>query len=269
MSPTPSGRAAACLFALLIFSACDRQEPAENTATEKTQNPEAQPKTAQREGRPDPGTRLRKARDEALAETDPAKRERLLAQVIWDAFETDPDFAQECFDLLEPGSPSTLRLLSHVGLRLAEQDPAAALEWARGIDREIEKNVALGAVALVISNQDPNTAATIALDEMAAGLERNRCAVQITQRWAQQDPAAAATWIAAFPHDTARETGMRTVIDSWLRHDPAAMTRWILATNDPNPWQTHLLAALESEPDPAKRETLRETIQTHGLPLKP
>ncbi len=259
-------REVVCILSLLGLGACNRQNDSTPAGDgQELAAPSASTKTARREVLPDPATRLRKARDEAMAETDPAIRERLLAEVIWNAFESDPDFAQECFDQLEPGSASTLRLLSHVGLRLAEQDMASALEWARGIELEVERMVALGAVALVLSNQDPTAAAAIAFDEMTQSIERDRCAVQITQRWVQQDPPAAAAWIAEFPADAAREAGMRTIVDTWMRSDPAAMTRWLLASGNVESWQPVIVALLDSEVDSSKRETLRSAISQAGL----
>jgi hypothetical protein len=53
--------------------------------------------------------------------------------------------------------------------------------------------------------------------------------VRVLQRWAAQNPADAAAWLALFPAGDAREAGFRTVISEWTETDPQAAVSWLAA----------------------------------------
>ena len=222
------------LLALLLTSCGEKKEPGSRNAPESAVAPRhsatRQPRGADDER--DPRGTLRDAYERAGGETDPAIRERALESVAWDALDVDPELAREAFAELTPDRESSRQMVGHFAMRLAEDDPDQAIEWARALEQEEERSDAFGRIAVVVAAADPSRAADLLSEEMRAGLPRDRAVVQVVQRWAQSAPADAAAWVVAFPQGAARSAGFKAVAAAWIGSDPAALAAWVEARED-------------------------------------
>jgi len=234
---------------LLLLAACDKKKESSSSAAGDGQSAlpgRSTTRSDSAEEEPDPRIALRASLDRASGEADPATREKILESVAWDAIDVDPALSREAFAALTPDSESSRRLVGHFAMRLADEDPERAIEWAAALEQEEERSDAFGRIAVVISGTDPSRAATLVSEEMTAGPPRDRAVVQILQRWAQATPADAAAWIAGFPQGAARSAGLKAVATAWLESDPAALAAWVEAREE-GPVRTEaVLAAAES-----------------------
>lgn len=162
----------------------------------------------------------------------PADRAKALADVAWNALETDPDTAHEAFLQLPADSPEMIRLIQHYALRLAEQDPEAAIAWAEALGTELEVATAKYQIALALAEADPLRAANLLSESGLAGRELDVAVVQVIQRWAAKSAPAAAAWVAAFPQGASRSAGIGAVVERWLPGDPAAAFGWLGGLKD-------------------------------------
>jgi hypothetical protein len=218
---------------LLLVSACEKKSESSSGGENRSGAPSKPTRTERRDLRAEreteAKTELRKALEAAESETDPAAREKALATVAWDGIDIDREIAQKAFAGLTPGGEEARRLIAHFAMRMADDDPEAALEWARGLEQPVERDDAISRIAVVISTSDPQRGASLALEEVPEGLPRNRAVVQIVQRWSQTAPADAATWITSLPDGPARKGAIRNLSTIWSESDGAALSRWVSA----------------------------------------
>ncbi len=208
---------------------------------------------------PDAKAVLRANLNLALAETDPAGKEKALERVAWDGIDVDPALAREAYAALEPDGEAARRLTAHFAGRLADIDPEQAIEWARGLEHEQERAGAFGRIGVVISASDPERGAALVMAEMPAGSPRDRAVVQVAQRWAQAAPEAAAAWISSQPEGAARSAGLREIAVLWSAEDFEGLARWIGAREGEAARMEGLLAAaatLKGEKPAAREEKL-------------
>jgi hypothetical protein len=235
------------LLGFLLLIGCGEKE--ENSAAAERQEPlpgRSESRLPRDSEDADPRIALRESLDEAVRESDPEAREKLLEAVAWDAIDVDPELSREAFASLTPGSESSRRMVGHFAMRLADEDPDQALAWARGLEEEEERSDAFGRIAVVMSAEDPAAAATLVAEEMTAGTPRDRAVVQVLQRWSQAAPADAADWISGFPRGAARSAGLKAVAAAWIESDAPEFAAWVEATED-GPLRTEaLLAAAEA-----------------------
>lgn len=205
------------------------------------------------DGRPDPGgtqtrtsrgghsprqpvqgspAELRKILKSAVGIESPAAREKAIADVAWNALETDPDLAVEAFLQLPTGSTEKIRLIQHYAMRLAEQNPDEALAWAATLGSEEEISAAHSQIALALAETDPRRAASLLSESGIVSHEFDVTVVQVVQRWAAQSPPDTAAWVARFPSGPAREAGIKIIADRWLQADPQAAFSWLAALQD-------------------------------------
>ena len=219
---------AALVIGSLLFVSCREREqsPSEPAAADGSAT-RIEARGSVRGAEVDPRVTLRESYESALLETDGVAREKELEAVAWDGIDVDPELAREAFAMLPPGSESARRLVGHFAMRLADEDPGRALEWARELEHEDERSEAIGRIAVVVSADDPRRAAGLVMDEMAEGPARDRAVVQVVQRWVRRSPADAAGWIVELPGAAARGAGIKTLTAAWLDADPTGLSGWI------------------------------------------
>lgn len=220
------------VFVLLLLSACDKKSESSNAGGD-SKLPTKTDRSArrEREARVDDEMReakaaLRKAYEAAEKESDPAAREKALAAVAWDGIDVDSELAREAFAALTPGSEESRRLIAHFAMRMADDDPDGALEWARSLEQPEERGDAMSRVAVVISDSDPARATTLIAEEVPEGLPRNRATIQVVQRWSQKAPADAAAWVATLPAGVARNLALQNLATTWSQSDTRAFEAW-------------------------------------------
>jgi hypothetical protein len=230
---------------LLLLAACgEKKEGSSAPDAGKNALPgRSVARSGDEEDAPDPRVALRASFDQASGEQDAAAREKILESVAWDALDVDPELAREAFTALTPDSESSRRMVGHFAMRLADENPERAIEWARALEQKEERSDAFGRIAVVISATDPAASAALVSEEMTAGPPRDRAVVQVIQRWSQAAPADAAAWIAAFPQGAARSAGLKAVAAAWLGSDPTALAAWVEAREE-GPVRTEAVLAV-------------------------
>jgi len=174
----------------------------------------------------------RKMLKTAAAIESPETRQKVIAEVAWNTLATDPDLACKAFLQLPAGSSEKISLIQHYAMRLAEQNPTAALGWAAALESESEISAARSQIALIMAGTDPAGAAKLLSESGLASREFDVAVVQLVQRWAAQSPPDAAAWVVRFPSGPAREAGAKIIADRWLQADPQAAFSWLDALQD-------------------------------------
>jgi hypothetical protein len=194
----------------------------------------------------DPVVVLKRTFEDALVTPDAAARQKALEQVAWDGIDVDPELARRAFEKLEPDSEARRKLSAHFAMRLAESNPDEALEWALALPEEGERGEALGRIAVVISDKDPERAGRLIAEHVPEGKTRDRAVVQVLQRWSQADPAAAVEWAGDFSAGAARSAGLKVSLAAWLEKDAPAAAAWVGARSEESLRADCLVAVAES-----------------------
>jgi hypothetical protein len=82
------------------------------------------------------------------------------------------------------------------------------------------------AIAVAAAEASPPEAAMLLAGKIQPGAIQNRAAVAIVQRWAQQSPPDAASWVAQFPDSPVRTAAMLDLFAIWQRFDAGAAETW-------------------------------------------
>ncbi len=215
---------------LCLAAACERAEKNERAADDN--KPASQVTHAQRETSPNSGHTLRAALAEAQALTDPQARDKALAQVAWNALEQDEKIAREAFNRMAPDSPQRIALIQHFAMRMADEDPDAALAWSGTLASQSETAAAQARIALVIAPTDPARAANLLSESGLPSREFDVAIVQVLRHWAGKSPPDAAAWVAVFPEGGFRKAGVETVLSQWTTIDPQAAVSWLSNLSD-------------------------------------
>jgi hypothetical protein len=221
------------LITALLGVSCDQPDKAEAAHNSPASNePVKHRRRVLREPAPNQSAALREIFQNALTIESPAAREKALADVAWCALETAPGLAQEAFQRLPKNSPEKIRLIQHYALRLAEQNPDEAIDWAAALETEQETAAAMGYIALEIAETDPLRAANLLSESGIAGRDFDVAVVQVIQRWAAQSASDAAAWVSSFPPGAFREAGIKVIAGQWLPQDAPAAFAWLEQMQD-------------------------------------
>jgi hypothetical protein len=178
----------------------------------------------------DPVEELRKSL--AIAKLMPDARDKALAEVVWNAMEIHPETAREAFLQLSADSPEKLRLIRHRAMRSAAENPDEAIDWAAGLDSEIEISAATSQIALELATKDPVRAANLLSDFGIEGREFDVAVVQVVQRWAANAPPDAVAWVRKFAAGEVRQASLQAVFERWLIQDSVAAIQWAQSIDD-------------------------------------
>jgi len=125
-------------------------------------------------------------------------------------------------------------LLARVGARLAEENPAAAMALADGLDERQRQRFA-ERLAASLAEQSPDAARRFALQLNDPGT-RSAMLARILETEAAKDPAAAARGLMAMPPDEAeaRARAARRIGSEWASRDTLAALQWVGSLDDEN-----------------------------------
>lgn len=252
----------ACLGLGLLAASCDKPNQVHSPAEENPDAPRITKKIQRppREDVPDARGKLRSA----LEIKAPEARDKTIAKLAWDALELDPELAREAMDKLTPGGPERIRLLQHLAMRMAEENVESALTWAATLDNAHENAAAIGHVALVLADSDPERAGKLLSESGIEGRDFDVVVVQVLGRWAAQSPAEAAAWVALFPAGESREAGIRSVVSTWVEADAAGAVSWMATLRDDTVRGETIRAAAEALVSQA--EGARKQVLDHAEP---
>lgn len=118
-------------------------------------------------------------------------------------------------------------LLARVGARLAEDNPAAAMALADGLDERQRQRFA-ERLAANLAEQSPDAARRFAL-QLNDPVTRSSMLARILETEAAKDPAAAAQGFLAMPPDEveARARAARRIGSEWASRDTLAALQWV------------------------------------------
>ncbi len=126
-----------------------------------------------------------------------------------------------------PEGPGSADLFVRASGEWAHQDREGAVEWARQIQDINLRQQVFEQIAIVASAKDLQAAANIALHDMAHGAQQDRALVSIVQRWVQEDPAVASSWVSQFPDDSLGQDAAETLVNLWAQADLKASGDWL------------------------------------------
>jgi hypothetical protein len=220
-----------CISLLLIVS-CERKRETSRSTEEKAGPIITRSQRPPRETTPDKKEELREELAKARMSGEPQERDKMLAQVAWNAMELDPELAREAIDSLPLDCPDRIALLQHLAMRMADENPEEALKWAATLVSEREAAAARVRIALVLADDDPARGANLLSEHGLANREFEVAVVQVLQRWSNKSPQDAAAWVALFPPGEFRKVSVETVASGWLGSDPQAAFAWLSAISD-------------------------------------
>ncbi len=67
----------------------------------------------------------------------------------------------------------------------------------------------------------------LVVNELEGGIEQDRAAVAIVQRWAQNSPGAAAAWVSQFADGPLRDAAAQNLLVVWTAKDAEAAGKWL------------------------------------------
>jgi hypothetical protein len=176
------------------------------------------------------GADLRKATQWARSLTDADLQQLALKSVIGEMRRTDPKQALHLATSLHDGSGKD-ELLATVMRELVSVDRDEAIASAKAIESAAVRNRLLADIAVEWSCSDPVAAADLLLDSQDFGKTEENAVVSIVQRWAQDSPRDAATWVMNFP-EPIRSTATRNLVAIWAQHDTRTVETWLSTCAD-------------------------------------
>jgi hypothetical protein len=224
------------LSAAVLLTACDDRQQTKAAENPKNTTPGTRITKsirAEENRNSEAPSTMRGSLEAAKRVTSPEDRRKAIVAAVLESADLEPDVALEALQELELGTPERARLVKHIGLRRAEQDMEAAIQWAASLKTPSEAAMAYGEISVVLAETDPARAASLISATGQPGKESEIAVVQIVQRWAQKSPTAAAAWAAQFPAGEVRSAALDAAVFQWSRRDPAAAVGWIQGIQDP------------------------------------
>jgi hypothetical protein len=86
-----------------------------------------------------------------------------------------------------------------------EKDLPAALNWTRTLSPGAQRDTLLAHLAFVAAQEKPVAAARLVAEELPPGVIQNEAALAVLHQWAQRDFSAASSWVLHFPESALRD----------------------------------------------------------------
>jgi hypothetical protein len=195
----------------------------ESAAQRKNDHAESDPSALPRE------ERMRELREWAGRDID--------AALAWMANLADQDLRGEalesiCYGLAESNPARAVKLaasfrlqdrpgavLANLVQQWAVADPASALAWATTQPEGEQRDECMARVALAYSRSLPVDAARLVVEQIPAGATQTESVMMVLHQWANQDLAAAASWVDAFPDGPLRVRAVSELEGISKEHD--------------------------------------------------
>lgn len=142
---------------------------------------------------------------------DEVERQTAVLAVANEAVRCDPVAAVRLANEL-PVSRTRDWLLEHATMQWASQDGEEAATWARQIADVNLRETLLRAVAVGWADSDPVAAGTLVVSGISNQRRQADAIVSVVQRWAQQQPEAAAAWVEQFPEGELKQSAMENLV---------------------------------------------------------
>ena len=161
------------------------------------------------------------------ARTLPAEdRQGGLASIAYETARTHPMEAMKLAIEMAPGAGRD-ELVAHTANQWASSAPKEAGDWASKIPDVAVRELVLSGIATVWGQTDPALAASLALKSISPGKAQDDAVIGIVQRWAQEKPLEAASWVTQFPEGSLRETALENLLSLWVDDKPEEAGNWL------------------------------------------
>ena len=173
-------------------------------------------------GKQDPKTALERAQM-----TKPELRGLYTAAVLAGWEESDQPAVLEYVEAMPPGHDRQRAIQVVARRKVLRDGPAAAFEWAEGLDEgdELFKLNVIRRVASSAAEVQPQHAARWA-EKLLGGDFESGIPQRVGTRWAKRDPIAAMDWLSTLAPGRGRDDGVRETFRKWLRWDDEAAMDW-------------------------------------------
>ena len=118
-------------------------------------------------------------------------------------------------------------LTLHAVSQWANTDALAATDWAHTIPGLALRERVLASIAMAMADQNPEAAVILTTQALWPGESQKQAAIAIVQRWSQQDPQGAASWVQQFPAGDLQETAVRNLIAVWSQGGSGKPVEWL------------------------------------------
>jgi len=164
--------------------------------------------------------------DRWLATLEPAARDEALSILAAEEGRSDPQRAE--YDARRISDP----LLRRESLSLAlayrfDQDPDAALAILRNETDPVLKAAIRARLLPSLAETDAPAAACLLAETEMDRTELARLVATTSQRWAVQDPVAAAEWISDIGDGALRQSSTAALVGEWGRCDVFTLEQWL------------------------------------------
>lgn len=166
--------------------------------------------------------------DSLLKERDlkpEALRNHLMRGLVQGLASADPDKATEfVIGQTEAGDKAAYGMIHTIAESVLRTDkPAQAAQWADSLSEGHVRNIAMRRVADRYAADDPQAAA-----EWAAQYPDNAGVIaEVGENWANSDPQAALEWLTTLPEGKGQHAGMHQAVREWTDEDPAAASEYL------------------------------------------
>lgn len=139
----------------------------------------------------------------AMAFPEGNERNRVLAAVSLGFAQTDPADAVKLAEKLQLGGQGG-GIMENLVQQWATADLPSALEWLNSQPQNEQRDEFTMRIAYVLSQTDPSDAASLVMNQIAAGAAQNDAIITVLHQWANQDMAAAVNWARGFSDEALR-----------------------------------------------------------------
>lgn len=177
---------------------------------------------------------------------DLSRRQSAQSSICAQLANSDAPAALALAETLELGAQKS-SLLENLAAQWVGRDADAALAWAKERSDPNERERVLGRVAAAVAQKSPLEAANLVASEMSDGPEGTSAIVSVVYHWAQQDPAAAAQWVSAFPEGNIGKEAAGNLAGLWAEKDFDAADEWVASLTDPSTYAAAKIALDQAE----------------------
>lgn len=221
-----------CLWVGVLLVACDKQRGADNQSGNDSTSAAARASRAARQEQPGRQQDLRAALAAAKKITEPAERDKALAEVGRAAIESNPNLVAEVIRHLTPESAERVPLIKAMVAQLIKNDPPTADAWVAALESAKDRATGEMEIAVQLAPSDPGRAAKLLEASGLSGSEFDRASAQVLARWISQTPADAVAWSLKLPPGGSRTAAVKKALFLWVHKDAQAAFAWMGQQDD-------------------------------------
>lgn len=146
-------------------------------------------------------------------------------EIISSLADSDSNAAIEYIRQMPPGAAKTDSIGS-IAQKLAEQNPAKALEFVNSLEYENERERALNNLSWGFAQNGIQTTSALVSASEDPAIQRT-LARGIAQEWSTYNPSAALEWVESLKDNEAKTNGLEAILGNLAQEDPAQAMDYI------------------------------------------